>query len=83
MMWCSHLGFVTNGHSELLERDNTERNHQGQSDRIIYPEADHLGASGTVQRRQRLAGVLNRYVHYPACSGRLWGLSLFAVSSHA
>jgi putative transposase len=40
---------------------HTERNHQGLANRIISPEAAHLGATGVVQRRQRLGGMLNYY----------------------
>jgi putative transposase len=38
-----------------------ERNHQGLANRIISPEAAHLGTAGVVQRRQRLGGMLNYY----------------------
>ena len=37
------------------------RNHQGLANRIISPEAAHLGNRGVVQRRQRLGGMLNYY----------------------
>ena len=40
---------------------HTERNHQGLANRIISPEAGHLGNAGLVQRRQRLGGMLNYY----------------------
>ena len=40
---------------------HSERNHQGLANRIILPETSHLGASGSVQRRQRLGGMLNYY----------------------
>jgi transposase InsO family protein len=46
-------GFVVHYHSE--------RNHQGLANRIISPEAGHLGNEGEVQRRQRLGGMLNYY----------------------
>ena len=36
-------------------------NHQGLANRIISPEAGHLGNRGVVQRRQRLGGMLNYY----------------------
>ena len=45
----------------FVEHDHTERNHQGLSNRIICPEEGHLGASGAIQRRQRLGGTLNYY----------------------
>lgn len=38
---------------------HTERNHQGLANRLISPEAGHLGNAGPVQRRQRLGGMLN------------------------
>jgi putative transposase len=45
----------------FVEHYHAERNHQGLSNRIIRPEAGHLGASGAIQRRQRLGGMLNYY----------------------
>jgi transposase InsO family protein len=45
----------------FVEHYHAERNHQGLSNRIICPEAGHLGASGAIQRRQRLGGMLNYY----------------------
>ena len=40
---------------------HTERNHQGLRNRLISPEAGHLGNTGEIQRRQRLGGMLNYY----------------------
>src|SRR5260221_8495548 len=40
---------------------HTERDHQGLANRLISPEAGHLGNAGVVQRRQRLGGTLNYY----------------------
>jgi hypothetical protein len=40
---------------------HSERNHQGLANRLILPEAGHLGNTGTIQRRQRLGGMLNYY----------------------
>ena len=40
---------------------HSERNHQGMANRIICPEAGHLGASGAIKRRQRLGGMQNHY----------------------
>jgi putative transposase len=40
---------------------HTERNHQGLANRLISPEACHLGNAGAIQRRQRLGGTLNYY----------------------
>jgi hypothetical protein len=39
----------------------SERNHQGLANPIILPETSHVGNSGSVQRRQRLGGMLNYY----------------------
>jgi putative transposase len=38
-----------------------ERNHQGLDNRLIQPEPTHLVNTGTVQRRERLGGMLNYY----------------------
>ena len=38
-----------------------ERNHQGLANRLITPEPSHFTNTGTVQRRQRLGGMLNYY----------------------
>src|SRR6266478_1429822 len=40
---------------------HTERHHQGLANRLISPEAAHLGNAGVVKRRQRLGGMLNYY----------------------
>jgi hypothetical protein len=45
----------------FVEHYHAERNHQGLANRIIRPEEGHLGASGTIRRRQRLGGMLNYY----------------------
>jgi transposase InsO family protein len=50
----------------FVEHYHSERNHQGLANRIICPEADHRGASGAIQRRQRLGGMLNYYYRDPA-----------------
>jgi len=39
---------------------HNERNHQSLSNRLIQPEK-HVGNAATVQRRQRLGGMLNSY----------------------
>ena len=46
---------------DFVEHYHSERNHQGLENRIIRPEAGHLGATGAIQRRQRLGGMLNYY----------------------
>ena len=46
---------------EFVAHYHAERNHQGLANQIISPEAGHLGASGAMQRRQRLGGMLNYY----------------------
>jgi putative transposase len=45
----------------FISHYHTERNHQGLANRLINPEADHLGNTGSIQRRQRLGGLLNYY----------------------
>ena len=46
---------------DFVAHYHTERNHQGLANRLISPEAGHLGKAGAVQRRQRLGGTLNYY----------------------
>ena len=38
-----------------------ERNHQGLSNRLIFPDAAAVGTAGVIQRRERLGGLLNYY----------------------
>ena len=45
----------------VVSHYHNERNHQGLANRIISPEAGHLGNAGAVRRRQRLGGALNYY----------------------
>ena len=40
---------------------HSERNHQGLDNRLIQPDPVHLANTGTVQRRERLGGMLNYY----------------------
>ena len=47
--------------SEYVAHYHIERNHQGLGNRIINPEREHLTATGSVQRRARLGGMLNYY----------------------
>ncbi len=46
---------------DFMVHYHTERNHQGSANRLISPEAGHLGNCGIVQRRVRLGGMLNYY----------------------
>ena len=45
----------------FVEHYHSERNHEGLANRIICPEAGDLGASGAIQRRRHLGGMLNYY----------------------
>ena len=47
--------------SNFVAHNHAERNHQGLANRLISPQASHLGSAGAVQRRQRLGGMLNYY----------------------
>jgi putative transposase len=47
--------------SNFVAHYHAERNHQGLANRLISPDAGHLGKAGPVQRRQRLGGMLNYY----------------------
>ena len=47
--------------SSFVAHYHAERNHQGLANRLIGPEAGHLGNAGMVQRRARLGGMLNYY----------------------
>jgi putative transposase len=40
---------------------HTERNHRGLANQLINPEPGYLGNKGSVQRRQRLGGMLSYY----------------------
>jgi hypothetical protein len=44
----------------FVEHYHSERNDRGLENRIIRPEGDHRGATGSIQRRQRLGGMLNQ-----------------------
>jgi transposase InsO family protein len=46
---------------EFVAHYHKERNHQGLGNRLILPEASHLGKMGAVRRRERLGGMLNYY----------------------
>lgn len=38
-----------------------ERNHQGLSNRLLFPDPAHLCSAGAIECRQRLGGTLNYY----------------------
>ena len=46
---------------EFVAHYHEERNHQGLDNRLIFPLEPAAGSKGTVQRRQRLGGMLNYY----------------------
>jgi transposase InsO family protein len=46
---------------DFLAHYHKERNHQGLENRLIQAEDGHLGATGEIQQRQRLGGLLNYY----------------------
>jgi putative transposase len=47
--------------AEFLSHYHLERNHQGLENRMITPMDTTMETAGTVQRRQRLGGMLNYY----------------------
>jgi transposase InsO family protein len=51
---------------EIVARYHGERNHQGLGNRLIIPEASHMGSSGAIPRRERLGGMLNYYYRQAA-----------------
>jgi hypothetical protein len=46
---------------EFVAHYHLERNHQGLGNRLIIPQAIPTDSNGTIQRRQRLGGMLNYY----------------------
>jgi len=46
---------------QFVTHYHTERNHQGLANRIILPETGSSKSTGSVQKRQRLGGMLNYY----------------------
>jgi transposase InsO family protein len=52
---------LRSGIQNFVVHYHTERNHQGLSNRLINPQPDYSGNEGSVQRRQRLGGMLNYY----------------------
>ena len=49
------------GVHEFVAHYHGERNHQGLGNRLIIPDKAHVGNCGTIQRNQRLGGMLNYY----------------------
>jgi hypothetical protein len=45
----------------IAQKLHTERNHQGLGNRLIIPPAGGLVTSGSIERQQRLGGMLNYY----------------------
>lgn len=45
----------------FVDHYHRERNRQGLHDRLIQPEQEHLANTGTVQRQERLGGLLDYY----------------------
>lgn len=54
-------GSLRKASREFVVHYHLERNHQGLGNRLITPQAIPIGANGTIQRRQRLGGMLNYY----------------------
>ena len=46
---------------EFTAHHHTERHHQGLGNRLIMPDAAHLGSTGEIRRRERLGGMLDYY----------------------
>jgi transposase InsO family protein len=46
---------------DFVAHYHLERNHQGLGNQLISPEAIPADSNGTIQRRQRLGGMLNYY----------------------
>jgi putative transposase len=47
--------------SEFLIHYHTERNHQGLDNELLTPLPANTNADGSIQRRERLGGILNHY----------------------
>jgi hypothetical protein len=52
---------LRNAMREFVGHCHLERNHQGLGNRLIVPMETMTEATGAVERRQRLGGVLNYY----------------------
>jgi putative transposase len=50
---------------EFMEHYHHERNHQGLSNRLIFPLAAQTKGDGRIASRERLGGLL-KYYHRPA-----------------
>ena len=51
--------------SEYVEHFHAERNHQGKGNNLLFPRDRQRHCEGSVQRRERLGGLL-RYYHREA-----------------
>jgi len=51
--------------SEYVAHYHTERNHQGKSNVLLFPDVTEMRGSGPVRCRERLGGLL-RYYHQEA-----------------
>jgi hypothetical protein len=60
MTWFGEAA-LRKGLQEFVLHYHHERNHQGLGNRLILPEGALADAGGTVQRRERLGGMLNYY----------------------
>ncbi len=54
-------GSLHKGIREFVAHYHGERNHQGLGNRLITPDACHIGNRGAIRRRERLGGTLNYY----------------------
>ena len=53
---------------QFMAHYHNERNHQGLSNKLLFPNSQHIG-SGAMVRRQRLGGLLNYYYRRAALGG--------------
>ncbi len=59
-------GALRTATAQFVSHYLNERNHQGLENRIINPEPSCGRKTGAVERRQRLAGLLNYYYRVAA-----------------
>jgi putative transposase len=52
--------------AEFVAHYHRERNHQGLENRLISPETLDPAATGSIERRERLGGLLNYYYRLAA-----------------